>query len=140
MASIRRIVLASRAFLTEPPKGLSAIIRCSAKRGMITVARTDQLELLREDLQAAQALVPSIVAMTPAEAIARVPVLRKDYLAGAYIEPHSMDIDVNGLHQGFCAARVHVARESSTKAGVRPSAGRAVNGAWRPKQGHFLRR
>ncbi len=51
--------------------------------------------------------------MTPAEAIARVPVLRADYLAGAYIEPHSMDIDVNGLHQGICAVPARAAPASS---------------------------
>ncbi|TIV49589.1 MAG: FAD-dependent oxidoreductase, partial [Mesorhizobium sp.] len=73
----RRIVLASRAFLTEPPTGFCDYPLLS-KRGMITVARADQLDLLREDLAAAQALVPSIVAMTPDEAIVRVPVLRRD--------------------------------------------------------------
>ncbi|TPI27312.1 FAD-binding oxidoreductase [Mesorhizobium sp. B3-1-6] len=125
---IRRIVLASRAFLTEPPTGFCDYPLLS-KRGMITVARADQLDLLREDLEAAQALVPSIVAMTPAEAIARVPVLREDYLAGAYIEPHSMDIDVNGLHQGFLrGARARGAR-IVTKAGVR-AIGRQ-GGQWR---------
>lgn len=114
---IRRIVLASRGFLTKPPTGFSDYPLLS-KRGMITVARIDQLDLLRESLQAAQALVPSIVAMTPAEAIARVPVLREDYLAGAYFEPYSMDIDVNGLHQGFLrGARAQGARVV-TKAGV----------------------
>ncbi|MGX9146852.1 NAD(P)/FAD-dependent oxidoreductase [Mesorhizobium sp. 128a] len=107
---IRRIVLASRSFLTDPPAGFSDYPLLS-KRGMITVAREDQLDLLHQDLEAAQALVPSIVAMTPSEAIQRVPVLRADYLAGAYIEPHSMDIDVNGLHQGFLrGARARGAR------------------------------
>jgi D-arginine dehydrogenase len=115
---IRRIVLASRSFLTEPPAGFSDYPLLS-KRGMITVAREDQLDLLAQGLEAAQALVPSIVAMTPAEAIARVPVLRADYLAGAYIEPHSMDIDVNGLHQGFLrGARAQGAR-IVTNAGVK---------------------
>jgi D-arginine dehydrogenase len=105
---------------------------------MITVSRADQLDLLREDLAAAQALVPSIVAMTPAEAIARVPVLRRDYLAGAYIEPHSMDIDVNGLHQGFLrGARARGAR-IVTKAGVK-GIGRQ-GGQWRveTEAGAFL--
>jgi D-arginine dehydrogenase len=107
---IRRLVLASRAFLTEPPAGF-----CEhpllGRRGMITVARSDQLELLAQALETARDLVPSIVAITPAEAISRVPVLREDYLAGAFIEPHSMDIDVNGLHQGYLrAARARGAR------------------------------
>ncbi|MFB9980733.1 NAD(P)/FAD-dependent oxidoreductase [Mesorhizobium kowhaii] len=114
---IRRIVLASRAFLTEPPTGFSDY-PLLAKRGMITVARSDQLDLLHQELEAARALVPSIVAMTPAEAIARVPVLRADYLAGAYIEPHSMDIDVNGLHQGYLRGARSRGAKIVTDAGV----------------------
>src|SRR5882757_10712540 len=62
---IRRIVLASRAFLTDPPAGFSDYPLLS-KRGMITVARSDQLDLLRQELETARALVPSIVVMTPA--------------------------------------------------------------------------
>jgi D-arginine dehydrogenase len=107
---IRRLVLASRAFLTEPPPGF-----CEhpllGKRGMITIARSDQLELLARALETARELVPSIVAITPVEAISRVPVLRQSYVAGAFIEPHSMDIDVNGLHQGYLrGARARGAR------------------------------
>ncbi len=35
------------------------------------------------------------------EALTRVPLLRKEYLAEAAEDPASMDIDVNGLHQAF---------------------------------------
>lgn len=97
---IRRLVLASRSFLTEPPRGFTDY-PLLGKRGMITVARADQLDLLAGALDRARRLVPSIHSITPADAIDRVPVLRADYLAGAFLEPHSMDIDVNGLHQGF---------------------------------------
>jgi D-arginine dehydrogenase len=134
---IRRLVLASRPFLTEPPPGFCEY-PLLARRGMITVARSDQLDLLAQALETARALVPSIVAITPAEAIARVPVLRADYLAGAFIEPHSMDIDVNGLHQGYLrAARARGARVV-TNAGVR-AIGRQ-GGQWRveTQAGSFL--
>ena len=97
---IRRLVLASRSFMSAPPPGFSDY-PLLGERGMITVARADQLDCLAEALDRARRLVPSIHAITPAEAIARVPVLRADYLAGAFLEPHSMDVDVNGLHQGF---------------------------------------
>lgn len=30
-----------------------------------------------------------------------MPVLRRDYLAGAIFEPGCLDIDVHGLHQGY---------------------------------------
>jgi D-arginine dehydrogenase len=134
---IRRIVLASRAFLMAPPAGFSEY-PLLGKRGTITVARSDQLDLLRTDLEAAQALVPSIVAITPAEAIARVPVLRADYLAGAYIEPNSMDIDVNGLHQGYLRGARSRGARVITDAGVKAIDRQA--GRWRveTQAGTFL--
>ncbi|MBX3568027.1 MAG: FAD-binding oxidoreductase [Rhizobiaceae bacterium] len=99
-ATIRRLALASRGFLAEPPKGF-----CDhpllGRRGMITIARADQRERLAKALDTARSLVPSIVPLDPAEAIARVPVLRPDYLAACFFEPNSMDLDVDGLHQGF---------------------------------------
>src|SRR4051794_2082386 len=42
---IRRLVLASRAFLMEPPAGFAEHPLLS-KRGMLTIGRIDQLELL----------------------------------------------------------------------------------------------
>ncbi|MER8827848.1 FAD-binding oxidoreductase [Mesorhizobium sp. M0938] len=134
---IRRLVLASRAFLTEPPTGFCDY-PLLGRRGMITVARSDQLELLRQALETARAFVPSIVPITPVEAISRVPVLRADYLAGAFIEPHSMDIDVNGLHQGYLrGARARGAR-IITNAGVRTIS--RQGGQWRveTEAGPFL--
>jgi D-arginine dehydrogenase len=100
---IRRLAIASREFLRDPPAGF-----CDhpllAPRGMITIAREDQLEMLEQQLERARALVPSIERMDVAAAIARVPVLRRDYVAGAFLEPHSKDLDVDGLHQGFLRA------------------------------------
>jgi D-arginine dehydrogenase len=99
-AVIRRLAMASRAFLQDPPAGF-----CDhpllASRGMVTIARADQLELLERQLERARALVPSIHRIDAADAIARVPILRRGYVAGAFLEPHSMDLDVHGLHQGF---------------------------------------
>src|SRR5262249_54885886 len=40
-------------------------------------------------------------AIDRAGALRLVPVLRDDYLAEAILEPGSLDIDVDGLHQGF---------------------------------------
>ena len=97
---IRRLALGSRPFLAAPPPGFCAHPLLTP-RGMVTIAREDQLDQLDAELTRAQLLVPSIVPMSIDDAIARVPVLRRDYLAGAIIEPHSMDIDVDGLHSGF---------------------------------------
>ena len=107
---VRRLAMASRAFLEGPPTGF-----CDhpllAPRGMITIARTDQLALLDQQLERARAFVPSITNIDVAAAITRIPVLRQEYVAGAFIEPHSKDLDVHGLHQGFLkGARTRGAR------------------------------
>lgn len=107
---IRRLAIASRAFLERPPAGFCEY-PLLAPRGMITIARSDQLELLEQQLDNAQVLVPTIARLDAAAAIARVPILRPDYVAGAFIEPHSMELDVHGLHQGFLrGARTRGAR------------------------------
>jgi len=99
-AIIRRLAIASRPFLEGPPAGFSDHPLLSP-RGMITIAREDQLEMLDRQLKRARLLVENIEAIDVADAIAKVPILRRDYVAGAFIEPHSMDLDVHALHQGF---------------------------------------
>jgi D-arginine dehydrogenase len=102
-AVIRRLAIASRGFLQDPPAGF-----CEhpllAPRGMITIARADQLHMLERQFEQARVLVPSIERMDAAAASARVPVLRPDNVAGAFLEPNSKDLDVHGLHQGFLRA------------------------------------
>ncbi len=100
---VRRLALASRAFLEAPPPGFSDHPLLSP-RGMITIGRADQLELLQQALEQARALVPSITRIEVAAVIARVPILRRDYVAGAFVEPHSREVDVHGLHQGYLSA------------------------------------
>jgi D-arginine dehydrogenase len=100
---VRRLAIASRAFLERPPADFCDHSLLSP-RGMITIARPDQLELLQQQFERARALVPTITKIDVAAAIARVPILRQDYVAEAFIEPHSKELDVHGLHQGFLRA------------------------------------
>jgi D-arginine dehydrogenase len=99
-AVVRRLAIASRAFLETPPAGFCEHPLLSP-RGLITIARNEQLALLEQQLAVASALVPSIVAIDGASAVARVPILRSDHVAGAVFEPHSREIEVSALHQGF---------------------------------------
>ncbi len=109
-AVVRRLAIASRAFLDDPPPGFCEHALLTPQP-VITIARTDQLPLLQQQLDQARALVPSIARIEAAEALSRVPILRADYVAGAFVEPHSMEIDVHGLHQGYLrGARVRGAR------------------------------
>ncbi len=97
---VRRLAVASREFLQNPPAAFCDYPLLSP-RGMITIAHSGQLELLNEELAHARMLVPSITPLGVDAAIAQVPVLRRDYVAGAIIEPYCMDLDVHGMHQGY---------------------------------------
>jgi D-arginine dehydrogenase len=97
---IRRLVLASRDFLRDPPTGFCEHALLSPM-GLLTIAREDQLDSLRDQLERARAFVPSIRSVSIDEAMERMPILRREYLAGAFLEPDSQELEVNGLHQGF---------------------------------------
>jgi D-arginine dehydrogenase len=99
-AVVRRLAIASREFLDGPPPGFCEHPLLTPQAS-ITIARSDQLEMLTQQLDQGRRLVPSIERIAVADAVSLVPILRADYVAGAYIEPHSMEIDVHGLHQGF---------------------------------------
>jgi D-arginine dehydrogenase len=43
----------------------------------------------------------SVTRLTLDEVFARLPVMRRDYVADAYIEPEAMDIDVHTVHRGY---------------------------------------
>ncbi|MBI3302213.1 MAG: FAD-binding oxidoreductase, partial [Deltaproteobacteria bacterium] len=99
-AIIRRLTIVSRAFLENPPDGFASYPLVSP-RGVLWVAREDQRETLAVTLAEAQHLVPTIQAVDSSEAKRLCPVLRKDYVAEAALEPDAMDLDVNEIHQGF---------------------------------------
>jgi D-arginine dehydrogenase len=120
--------MASRSFLQGPPSSFGDH-PLLAPRGAITIARADQLDLLESSLRNARSLVPSIEKIGIEEAIARVPVLRRDYLAGAFIEPHCMELDVNGLHQGFLRGAKSRGARIVVNAGV--DSIERVGGSWR---------
>jgi D-arginine dehydrogenase len=99
-AVVRRLAMASRCFLEAPPAGFAEhpLMR---PRGMITIARSDQIEALGRELDRARGFVPEIRRIGREEALARIPALRPDYVADAIFEPDCRDIDVHGLHQGY---------------------------------------
>ena len=99
-ATVRRLAMTGRRFFEHPPTGFAehALVR---PRGMITIARADQIRELDAELARARQFLPSMRRMEVEEVLQRVPVLRPDYLADAIYEPESLDIDVHGLHQGY---------------------------------------
>ncbi len=109
--AIRALTAAGRSFFDESPGGFCDHPLLSP-RGMMTIASAAGAQALRAETQRDAAQLPAIQSLEPAEAIRRVPVLRRDAVAAASLDPHAEDIDVDGLHQGFlrgaraCGARL----------------------------------
>lgn len=95
--AIRALTAASQNFLEAPVAGF-ADHPLLTERGCLTIARADQLELLRARRQETSA---SAVWLDGSEACSHIPALRKDYVAAALLEYEAKDIDVHALHHGF---------------------------------------
>jgi D-arginine dehydrogenase len=109
-APVRRLTVASRAFLTRPPDGFTdaALLH---PRGALWVADDEQLPRLDAIATEAQRLVPSVRRIDAAEALERCPALDPTVVAGAVLEPEAQDIDVDALLQGYLrSARRHGGR------------------------------
>jgi D-arginine dehydrogenase len=124
-AVVRALTRASRSFLTAPPSGF-AEHPLVAPRGWMFVARQDQLAVLA---QLERELAGSLHAISPAEAIARAPILRREYVADALWDESAMDVDVHALHHGFLRLLRAAGGELVTSARVRGLD--RVGAAWR---------
>jgi D-arginine dehydrogenase len=101
-ATVRAFNAASGAFLSLPPTGF-ADRPLMSRRGELTVADadTDQRAELDRMLALDGTAGHVIRAISAAEAMAMVPILRPELVTFACHEPDVMDMDVNALHQGF---------------------------------------
>jgi D-arginine dehydrogenase len=98
-ATIRALTRASRAFLFEPPAGFTES-PLTRPRGCLYIATTEQLPALSE-FRALPDIAPATRTLDLGEAHELCPILRRDYVAGALLEPDCADIDVHGLHEGY---------------------------------------
>jgi D-arginine dehydrogenase len=99
-ATIRALTKASRAFFTAPPQGFSDHPLLTP-RGIITIGRADQKDAVEAGFVEAHRHVKSVHRILPDEVCTRLPVMRRDYVAHAFIEPEAMDIDVHAVHRGY---------------------------------------
>ena len=83
-------------------------------RGFMVVAAPEDEAAFRADAQAME-LTP----LSPEEACARVPILRRDVLAFAAISEDACDIDTDALLQGYARAARRNGAEFHTRAAVR---------------------
>jgi D-arginine dehydrogenase len=97
---IQRLTVLARGFLETPPAGFAehALL---VPRGMIYIGGPEHARELEQALRDGQAVVPGIRSLTQGEVLALCPVLRPEVVASGVFEPDAMDIDVDGLLQGF---------------------------------------
>ena len=122
---VRRLTIAGRDFLTDPPPGL-VDAPLVTPLPVLRVGTTDQAEALYETAHSAQGLVPTTRLLDSAEAIEMFPVLRPERIGAAVLEPDAMEMDVAGLHQAFVRglrARGGEIRTSSPVMGLGPRSG-----------------
>ncbi|MGF1475821.1 MAG: NAD(P)/FAD-dependent oxidoreductase [Geminicoccaceae bacterium] len=101
-APIRSLTRASRGFFDNPPEGFSET-PLLAPRGELLIARSDQMDALERMIDAVGS-ESEVRRLSADQARERVPLLAKDYVAGAMYDPAARDIDVQALHQGFLRA------------------------------------
>ncbi|WP_425318561.1 NAD(P)/FAD-dependent oxidoreductase [Pseudomonas nitroreducens] len=97
---VRALTAASRAFFDNPPEGFveHPIL---TPRGEMTVDFEGNPEELQRQYQSALASVPEMRLLDADEACAIVPVLRREKVHGAMLDPSAADIDTDGLLQGY---------------------------------------
>ena len=101
-ATVCALTRASRTFLERPPAGF-AETALMTPRAALFVADAESLPRLDAMLGAPTA-APTLRRLDPAAAIAHVPILRRDRLAGAAFDDSGCDIDVAAVHQGYLRA------------------------------------
>jgi len=97
--TVRALTRASRGFLAHPPEGFAEVPLMSPRAAMI-VADSESLPRLQERYSGAGAPA-TMRRLAPAQALALVPILRRDWLAGAFLDDSGSDMDVAAIHQAY---------------------------------------
>lgn len=114
---VRALTRASRTFLEDPPPGF-ADHPLLTPRGMMFVARGEQLEELQALYANCRAQSTAVHWLDGAQARARVPVLRSEHAIAAVLDMSAADIDVNELLQGFMRGARQAGARTMLDAGV----------------------
>ena len=129
---VRGLTLASRAFFDHPPAGFAEQPLLS-KRGALMVAEPGQEAALEEWWEVLRSVTPHARKLDAAQACALVPVLRRERIVGAVLEPDAADMDVHALHQGFLRGVRHAGGALACDAEVTALA--RDGGTWRVEAG-----
>ena len=98
-STIRALTSASRDFLVDPPESFrSELLTPRPLLQFAATGRGPALEAMHADIKS---LTPDAQLVSPAQAHTFFPPLRPELIDCALYEPHSMEVDVHALHQGF---------------------------------------
>lgn len=112
---IRALAIGGGDFFRHPPASFTEV-PLARPHGFLFIAREDQKPALHAALEAVQPLSPDIHEISVREAIGMVPVLRPDYLAAAILDPNTMALDVDAIHQGYMRGLRRAGAEIVTRA------------------------
>jgi D-arginine dehydrogenase len=97
---IRELTIPSLSFLKDPPRDFSERPLCSP-RGVLHVARRDQLGLLREMHHEGRRSSAPVELLDAGGARLLAPVLSPAYVAGALYEPEACDLHVAEIYEAY---------------------------------------
>jgi D-arginine dehydrogenase len=98
--AIRSLTRASRRFFESPPDDLADGPLLST-RGVLTIARPDQIGHFEQVAAGAADASTASHRLSPVQAVEIVGALRPELLEGAIWEPEAADMDVAAIHQAF---------------------------------------
>ncbi|MDQ0318130.1 D-arginine dehydrogenase [Pararhizobium capsulatum DSM 1112] len=90
----------AKGFFDAPPESFSSIPLLT-QRGGVMIANAEKASRLEDIFRAELAFTPELEKLTLEETLARVPILRPDYVAAAFYDPNFWDIEVESLLQGY---------------------------------------
>ncbi|MGV9870974.1 NAD(P)/FAD-dependent oxidoreductase [Rhodococcus koreensis] len=124
-ATIRALTTCSRSFLTQPPSCFENELLTPLQYMVFArPGRGDQLRAFHDEVQE---LAPSVRLVTPEQACELFPLLNRDSVEAALLDPDSMEIDVHALHQGYVRGMRENGAQIRSKRRV---TGIAKGGAW----------
>ena len=97
---VRALTAASRAFYDAPPAGFAEHPLLTPRGELVVDFSGDAVELQRQYEQAREHVAEARL-LSAYEACALVPVLRRELVHGALLDPSAADIDSAALHQGY---------------------------------------
>ncbi|MFP6655905.1 MAG: FAD-dependent oxidoreductase, partial [Myxococcota bacterium] len=129
---VARLTRAGRGFFEAPPENFTDFPLVTPNP-VLWIAREDQRESLTEATSRGRAVGAEMAEIPLRQAFDLCPILRREYLASAVLEPSALHIDVAGLLECFLRGFRRRGGSLSTKAEI--SQLRRINQSWEVRAG-----